>query len=1409
MRYEVRHAAGASVPANTAWTPVGLATTRTVTGLTSGVPHSFEVRAVNGETPGEGPAAQAKATPTGRPTAPRGLSAAPGNGEVALTWSAPADDGGSAIVRYEVRHAAGAGVPDNTAWTPVGLATTRTVTGLTNGAQYSFEVRAVNGKTPGEGPAAQAKATPTGPPIAPRGLSAAPGDGKVALTWSAPADDGGSAIVRYEVRHAEGAGVPGNTAWTPVGLATTHTVSGLTNVVPHTFEVRAVNGQGEGLAVQTQATPATVQTQATPATVPAVAEVAVSSKPSSASTYGAGETISFTATFNGPVTVTGTPKFAFSLGGVTRQAAYASGSDSTELVFSYMVAAVDTDTDGVSWSANALSLNGGTIKFMTSTPADAVDAALTHGAGTAQSGHKVKTAPVLTKRTVNETALVLTYNEALDANSVPGSGAFTVKVGGTAVSLASNNPVAISGSTVTLTLAAAVTASDTVTVSYAVPSSNPIQDAAGTDTAAFTDEAVTNGTRNAVPVFADDTASRNFTETVGAAAVATAGNVGAVVTATDADNDTLTYSLEGTDAAKFGIVSTSGQIQTKAGEKYDREAKASYSVTVKASDGKGGVDTIAVTITVENAVEKPVTPGAPTVSATTGSTTSLTVSWTAPANTGRPAISGYKLQYRAGTSGDWTAHAHTGTGRTTTIGSLTADTSYQVQVRAVNADGDGDWSASSSGTTGTADACARPVLTGREVVWTATLTVERYHRTYPKIGEETYGYGFLYSVGSLSDRDFRLGTEDYRVQGAFLFEGFDANELGFLGYDPGTLLFSLDRALSAEERTDLKLHVCGQTFALSTSGRNNFGSGEFDYFWTSSGLDWSSVGKRTLRLSRTMSQQATAAGPSVSGVPAMTGPVADGAYAAGDRIAARVMFDAPVVVDTAGGTPTLGLALGGVRREAAYASGSGTATLVFGLKVAAADAGAGAAHAIANGLVLNGATVRGAGGADAVLDYGEAPGVAAVAILPDADGDGRWSGGEAVEVAVTFAEPVVVDTAGGTPSIGLHPGAGTSKQAVWARGSGTSTLVFAYTLAKTDAAFYSVLVPPDALALNGGTIRSTTGLDATLAHSGAARAGVARRALPVLSVADATASEGGTLGFRVTLAPAASAPVTVAYATADGTATAGADYEAASGTLAFAAGETEKTVEVAVIVDSESEDAETLTLALSSPSGATLGDAHAIGRVTEAVGAAALTASFSSVPPEHDGSTAFTLTLAFSEEPTGLSYRTVQESLFAVMGGQVTKARRLAPPSNRRFELTIEPSSHAAVTFALASLPACGETGSVCTADERALTGPVSLTVPGPVALSVADASVEEGPGAMLAFAVTLDRVRHGAVTVDYATTDGTAAAGSDYTGVSGTLTFAAGEVAKTVSVPVLDDAVDEGSETMTLTLSNPSPSIR
>ncbi len=103
--------------------------------------------------------------------------------------------------------------------------------------------------------------------------------------------------------------------------------------------------------------------------------------------------------------------------------------------------------------------------------------------------------------------------------------------------------------------------------------------------------------------------------------------------------------------------------------------------------------------------------------------------------------------------------------------------------------------------------------------------------------------------------------------------------------------------------------------------------------------------------------------------------------------------------------------------------------------------------------------------------------------------------------------------------------------------------------------------------------------------------------------------------------------------------------------------------------------------------------------------------------------------------------------------------------------------------------------------------GPASneVSVSGSPRLSVADTQVLEGPGATLDFVVTMNRSSSVTITVDYATTGGTAAARSDYTAVSGTLTFTAGETEKIVSVTILEDAIDEGNETLKFKLSNPT----
>ena len=110
-----------------------------------------------------------------------------------------------------------------------------------------------------------------------------------------------------------------------------------------------------------------------------------------------------------------------------------------------------------------------------------------------------RTVPALTDAAVSLKTLTLTYDEDLDSNSTPAKEQFTVKTNGIAKSLASTGAVAVSGATVTLTLADVVHTGAVVTVSYAVPGTDPLQDAAGNDAEPFTDEVATNSTADAVP----------------------------------------------------------------------------------------------------------------------------------------------------------------------------------------------------------------------------------------------------------------------------------------------------------------------------------------------------------------------------------------------------------------------------------------------------------------------------------------------------------------------------------------------------------------------------------------------------------------------------------------------------------------------------------------------------------------------------------------------------------------------------------------------------------------------------------------------------------------------------------------------------------------------------------------------
>ena len=108
-----------------------------------------------------------------------------------------------------------------------------------------------------------------------------------------------------------------------------------------------------------------------------------------------------------------------------------------------------------------------------------------------------------------------------------------------------------------------------------------------------------------------------------------------------------------------------------------------------------------------------------------------------------------------------------------------------------------------------------------------------------------------------------------------------------------------------------------------------------------------------------------------------------------------------------------------------------------------------------------------------------------------------------------------------------------------------------------------------------------------------------------------------------------------------------------------------------------------------------------------------LTACARGVPASHDGSASFTFELRFSEE-FPISYKTLRDHAFTVTGGEVIRARRLERPGNIRWEITVRPSSDAAVTIVLPITEDCEADGAICTADGRKLSSRLELTISGP-----------------------------------------------------------------------------------------------
>ena len=233
----------------------------------------------------------------------------------------------------------------------------------------------------------------------------------------------------------------------------------------------------------------------------------------------------------------------------------------------------------------------------------------------------------------------------------------------------------------------------------------------------------------------------------------------------------------------------------------------------------------------------------------------------------------------------------------------------------------------------------------------------------------------------------------------------------------------------------------------------------------------------------------------VSGVSITSTPASGDTYRLGEQIDVTVTFNRTVNVVTTGGTPRLALTVGLNTRQADYTSGTGTRSLVFRYTTASGDVDEDGIGVAAGALTLNSGAINDARDAtvaatlglgthaiSAAADHKVATPPVISSIFTSSPVGSAFERGERIEVTVNFNRAVDVT---GTPQFALTIGTET-RQADYVSGTGTTALVFRYTVVQADSDPDGISIPSNALTLNGGSIRAVTAdrTDASLGLSG-------------------------------------------------------------------------------------------------------------------------------------------------------------------------------------------------------------------------------------------------------------------------------------------------------------------------------------
>ena len=1167
VRYDVRHAEGASVPSDTPWTAVG-GTAHTVSGLTNGTAYAFEVRAVNDAAEGE--AATTTATPGLPPSAPQNLAGTPGDREVELGWEAPSDDGGAAIVRYDVRHAEGASVPDDTPWTPV-EDTSHTVSGLTNGTAYAFEVRAVNDAAKGE--AATTTATPVTVPSAPRDVLVTTEDRGIVLRWSPPADNGGSIVLRYEMRHAEGASVPGDTRWRSIGASTSGAFRQLTNGTAYAFEVRAVNARGEGPAAHTQATPGFPSAPQNLALAPSHNAVALAWEAPSGD--GGSALTKYQYRVSEDSGSTWTPDWtdiADSGPGGTHSTSYEVTGLDPETEYSFELRAVNANGEGAAVADTTTTLReSGTYPTVT----------ISAQRGAFGLGIDFVSFTLTRTGAVDETLTVpvtLVQDDAyLGADALERSVTFDANAESADLAISPHEFLATA--TQSGDLMASVAAGDGFVVG--TPSAATVE-------MVVADPAMTARIEDASYRFSEGRDTTNIVVLLRTAAGLPRPNAQYVVSLSSEsvsqgaspsdDYAVLSQSVsfasgdfepdgDAWQARKEMALSIVDDNADEADETLNLRLQRGPGlqrlrrVALVEADGQtdcGGSCVVPVTI-----VDDDGTPSAPHSLTLTPSHNAVALGWEAPSDDGGNAVTKYQFQVSedGGTTWtpDWTDIADSGPGGTHStsyeVNGLNPETEYSFELRAVNANGEG------AAVADTATTLRKPRVPEIEVSDRTPSAPQNLALTP-------------------SHNAVALGWEAPSDDG-----GSAVTKYQFRVSDDGGSTWTPDW-------TDIADSGPGGTH--STSYEVNGLDPETEHSFELRAVNANGKGAAVADTATTLRMAVVTEVVILS--PAKT-------YAIGDTIRVKSSFENEVaVVASHTARPYIALEIGGSAKRAYFTMLDNPESPVFSYTVQEGDLDTDGISIAANSLTVPDGSSVISHGVPVALEH------APVGTDPTRKVDGvrpavSSATASGTQVVVTLSEGLdegYVPAVPGGFSVTADDSAATVSDLAVTGADVTLTLAAPVRQGQTVTVSYA------APGLGGSGESDGTDPDwlRDLAGNGAesffdhAVTNTTVR-VPNLSVADTQAEEGAALAFRVTLDAPGPEPMSVDWATADGTAEAGADYESARGTLSFAAGETEKTIRVASIDDLEHEQTETLMLALSNPKGARIAVGEATGRITD------------------------------------------------------------------------------------------------------------------------------------------------------------------------------------------------------------------